>query len=314
MNYYEILGVDRGAEQDVIDAAFRAMMRRYHPDTFAGPKDEAERRAKQLNEAYSVLRDPIRRRAYDETLGPVAPPPAAAYRPLPNPDGPRSSIRRLAAFGVGAAAIAMILFFSTRPDSPPPRAPSALAEAQPVPAPAQPVATPSPSPLPSPTPTTLADCRGMDCRVMTPFGWGGIEAGVSTDSAQAGSGMKIRDDGHYTEAGDGSCLAFEVISGPKNLQMLVESGEVTTVEAYLDPKAPIFMTDRGVKLGDPEAAVRKAYKGLKQLPDTYSEPPDKKLFHYEPGGERGIKFSINGGKVTGISVGTRSIEYVEGCL
>ncbi|MBB5698552.1 J domain-containing protein [Sphingomonas yantingensis] len=56
MNYYEILGADRGAEQEVIDAAFRAMMRRYHPDTFAGPKDEAERRAKQLNEAYSVLR------------------------------------------------------------------------------------------------------------------------------------------------------------------------------------------------------------------------------------------------------------------
>lgn len=314
MNYYEILGVDRGAEQDVIDAAFRAMMRRYHPDTFAGPQDEAERRAKQLNEAYSVLRDLTRRRAYDETLGPVAPRPVAAYRPLPNPDGPRSSIRRLAAFGVGAAAIAMILFFSTRPDSPPPRASSALAEAQPVPTPAQPVATPPPSLLPSPTPTTLADCRGIDCRVMTPFGWGGIEAGVSTDSAQAGSGMKIRDDGHYTEAGDGSCLAFEVIGGPKNLQMLVESGEVTTVEAYLDPKAPIFMTDRGVKLGDPEAAVRKAYKGFKQLPDIYSEPPDKKLFHYEPGGERGIKFSINGGKVTGISVGTRSIEYVEGCL
>jgi hypothetical protein len=89
---------------------------------------------------------------------------------------------------------------------------------------------------------------------------------------------------------------------------------VTTVEAYLEPKQPKFRTDRGVGLGDAESTVRKAYKGLKQLPDIYSDPPDKKLFHYEPGGERGIKFSINGGKVTGISVGTRSIEYVEGCL
>ncbi|WP_300116820.1 hypothetical protein [Sphingobium sp.] len=90
------------------------------------------------------------------------------------------------------------------------------------------------------------------------FGWGGIEAGVTTDSAQAASGLKIRDDGHYTEAGDGTCPAYEVIGGPQNLQMLVESGLVTTVEAYLDPPAPTFMTDRGVKLGDPEATVRKA--------------------------------------------------------
>jgi hypothetical protein len=146
------------------------------------------------------------------------------------------------------------------------------------------------------------------------MGWGGIGAGVTTDSAEQASGMKIRDDGHYTEAGDGTCLAYEVIGGPKNLQMLVESGEVTTIEAYLDPPAPVFATDRGVRLGDQESTVRKAYKGLKQLPDIYSEPPDKKLFYYEPGGERGIKFSINGGKVTGISVGTRSIEYVEGRL
>ncbi|OQW71994.1 MAG: hypothetical protein BVN33_14295 [Proteobacteria bacterium ST_bin13] len=60
--------------------------------------------------------------------------------------------------------------------------------------------------------------------------------------------------------------------------------------------------------------VRRLYKGLKQLPDIYSELPDKKLFPYEPGGERGSKFSINGGKVTGVSVGSRSIGYVEGSL
>lgn len=154
----------------------------------------------------------------------------------------------------------------------------------------------------------------MYCRIITPFGWGGIEAGVTTDSAQQASGMTIRDDGHYTDAGDGSCLAFEVIGGPKGPQFLVERGVVTTVEAYLDPRPPVFMTDCGVKLGNPEAAARKAYKGLKQLPNVYSAPPDKKLFHYEPSGERGIKFSIDSGKVTGISVGSNSIEYVEGCL
>ncbi|MFM2278927.1 MAG: hypothetical protein RLZZ444_1158 [Pseudomonadota bacterium] len=311
-NYYEILGVDRGAEQEVINAAYRAMMRRYHPDTFAGPKAEGERRAKQLNEAYATLRDAERRRAYDETLEPAAPIIAPVRETLPNPSPSSGRHRGLLIGGLGVAAVIAVLAYANRKAPPATIAPASstpIVALTPVPSPAG-----KPTPTPSPSPTTLAACRGTSCRVMTPFGWGGIEAGVTTDSAQAASGLKIRDDGHYTEAGDGTCLAYEVIGGPKNLQMLVESGVVTTVEAYLVPSAPIFMTDRGVKLGDPETAVRKAYAGLKQLPDIYSEPPDKKLFYYEAGGERGIKFSINGGKVTGISVGSRSIEYVEGCL
>jgi hypothetical protein len=313
MNYYEILGVDRGAEQEVIDAAFRAMMRRYHPDTFVGPTAEAERRAKQLNEAYAFLRNPERRRAYDATLGPATPPPPAVYETLPNPHSGRAIGRgKLSLAGAAAvAALALVIHFN-QPNTPAPVAPVAMTKAAVLPA--APVPTPPPIPEPSPSPTLVAGCRGIACRVMTPFGWGGIETGVTTDSAQQASGIKIRDDGHYTDAGDGTCFAYEVIGGPRNLQMLVESGVVTTVEAYFDPAGPVFMTDRGVKLGDPESAVRKAYRDLKQLPDIYSEPPDKKLFHYEPGGERGIKFSISGGKVTGISVGSRSIEYVEGCL
>lgn len=72
MNYYERLGVDRGAEPDVIDAAYRAMMRRYHPDKYDGSNAEAERRSKEINEAYAALKDPNRRRSYDETLAPAA--------------------------------------------------------------------------------------------------------------------------------------------------------------------------------------------------------------------------------------------------
>ena len=313
MNYYEILGVDRGAEQEVIDAAFRAMMRRYHPDTFAGPKAEAERRAKRLNEAYALLRNPERRRAYDATLGPATPPRPPVYETLPNPHSGRAISReRLALAGASAVAALAVVIYLNQPNAPAPVTPVATTEAAILPA--EPVPTPTRTPEPPSSPTLVARCRGIACRVMTPFGWSGIEAGVTTDSAQQASGMNIRDDGHYTEAGDGTCLSYEVIGGPKNLHMLVESGVVTTVETYFDPAAPVFMTDRGVKLGDLESAVRKHYKDLKQLPDIYSEPPDKKLFHYEPGGERGIKFSISGGKVTGISVGSRSIEYVEGCL
>ncbi len=314
MNYYEVLGLDRNAEPEVIGAAYRAMMRRHHPDTFSGPKDEAERRAKQLNEAYEVLKDPDRRRAYDATLGPSPPSLEPEYVTLPT-RGESNFQRRRVAIVLGVAAIGAVGLAASFVQQ------RAMSQAQPSPvsseslaaksvAPQAANATPTLSAVPSETPT----CKGVSCRTMTPVGWGGIEAGVTTDRAQQSSGMTIEDNGHYTGVGDGSCLEYAVVDGPPNLQMLVESGVVTTVEVSLNPKNPKFRTDRGVGLGDPESSVLAAYGQLKQLPDIYSEPPDRKLLFYDSSGTRGIKFSINGGKVTGISVGTRSIEYVEGCL
>lgn len=73
MNHYETLGVDRGAEAAVIDAAYRAMMRRYHTDVHPGPRAEAEQKSRALNAAYEILKDPEKRRAYDSSLGPAAP-------------------------------------------------------------------------------------------------------------------------------------------------------------------------------------------------------------------------------------------------
>ena len=62
-DYYEILGVSPHSEVEVIRAAYKAMMRKYHPDT---NKSEVEgRRAKEINEAFEVLSDPVRRHEYD---------------------------------------------------------------------------------------------------------------------------------------------------------------------------------------------------------------------------------------------------------
>ncbi|RME81086.1 MAG: J domain-containing protein [Caldilineae bacterium] len=60
-DYYRILQVDPGAEPEVIQAAYRRLARKYHPDTGQGDA----RRMQELNEAYAVLSDPARRRAYD---------------------------------------------------------------------------------------------------------------------------------------------------------------------------------------------------------------------------------------------------------
>jgi hypothetical protein len=62
-NYYEILGVPRSADQSEIKAAYRSLARKYHPDINKSP--EAEDMFKTINEAYSVLGDPAKRRLYD---------------------------------------------------------------------------------------------------------------------------------------------------------------------------------------------------------------------------------------------------------
>lgn len=78
-DYYAVLQVDPRAESEVIEAAYRRLSRKYHPDVSEDP--QAERRMRELNEAYAVLGDPARRRAYDRRR-PAGPGPSAPQRPL----------------------------------------------------------------------------------------------------------------------------------------------------------------------------------------------------------------------------------------
>ena len=64
-DYYRILGVLDDAEDIVIRAAYRALSQRYHPDKCAGNKEEANLRMTEINEAYGILSDPIKRKEYD---------------------------------------------------------------------------------------------------------------------------------------------------------------------------------------------------------------------------------------------------------
>ena len=63
-DYYETLGVEKGADQETIKKAFRKLAMQYHPDRNPGDKS-AEHKFKELNEAYDVLKDDQKRAAYD---------------------------------------------------------------------------------------------------------------------------------------------------------------------------------------------------------------------------------------------------------
>ena len=106
-NYYDILGLEREASAAEIKQAYRRLARKYHPDV--SKEKDAEERFKELGEAYEALKDPQRRRAYDE-LGvhwrpgdEFYPPPG--WRPDGPSDGPEHPDSGFADFGEFFASI-----------------------------------------------------------------------------------------------------------------------------------------------------------------------------------------------------------------
>ncbi|MDO4614094.1 MAG: molecular chaperone DnaJ [Lachnospiraceae bacterium] len=64
-DYYEVLGVDRNADDAALKKAYRKLAKKYHPDNNAGNEEVAEK-FKEASEAYSILSDPQKRQQYDQ--------------------------------------------------------------------------------------------------------------------------------------------------------------------------------------------------------------------------------------------------------
>ena len=64
-DYYEVLGVDKNADEAAIKKAYRVLAKKYHPDMNPGDA-EAEKKFKEASEAYAVLSDPEKKRQYDQ--------------------------------------------------------------------------------------------------------------------------------------------------------------------------------------------------------------------------------------------------------
>ena len=68
-NYYEILEVDKNASDEIIKVAYKALVKKYHPDLKEGnAKINAEDKIKQINEAYDILSNPEKKSEYDQNM------------------------------------------------------------------------------------------------------------------------------------------------------------------------------------------------------------------------------------------------------
>ena len=64
-DYYEVLGIEKSADDATIKKAYRALAKKYHPDMNPGDA-EAEKKFKEASEAYAILSDPEKKRQYDQ--------------------------------------------------------------------------------------------------------------------------------------------------------------------------------------------------------------------------------------------------------
>lgn len=64
-DYYEILGISRNANENEIKRAYRRLAKKYHPDTNPG-NQQAEKKFKEITEAYDILSDPEKKKLYDQ--------------------------------------------------------------------------------------------------------------------------------------------------------------------------------------------------------------------------------------------------------
>ena len=136
-------------------------------------------------------------------------------------------------------------------------------------------------------------------------GYGPVQVGMTVAAAEKALGVGLRADD-----GEEECLHVEPETGHAGISFMVQDGRITRASLY--PGKTDIATPRGVTLGDAESKVRQLYRGLKVEHHAYGDENSRYLTYWA-GANRGVRFEVDGGKVTAIHGGDRTIKLVEGC-
>jgi pyruvate/2-oxoglutarate dehydrogenase complex dihydrolipoamide acyltransferase (E2) component len=176
---------------------------------------------------------------------------------------------------------------------------------EPAPTPVEPIA-PAASPV---TPASGADTLNAE-------GFGPLRIGMSLAEVEAALGPDANPEavgGPEPEV----CDQFRPARAPEGLLVMIERGVLTSVRLTRSSTAT---ADAGVSIGDSEAAVRAAYSSPDEQAHAYEAAPAKYLTAWSGAARatpdaRGLRFEIGqDGRVSSITGGGPSIQYVEGCL
>lgn len=177
--------------------------------------------------------------------------------------------------------------------------------AEPTPAPAGPI---------SPAVRPMTPATGTD--TLSAQGFGPLRIGMSLAEVEAALGPDANPEavgGPEPEV----CDQFRPAQAPKGLLVMIERGALTSVRLTRSSTAA---TDSGVSIGDSEADVRAVYPTLDEQAHAYEAAPAKYLTAWSGAAgstpdARGLRFEIGqDGRVSSITGGGPSVQYVEGCL
>jgi DnaJ-class molecular chaperone len=104
-DYYATLGVTADADQEVIRAAFRALAKKYHPDTASDASPAASARFREITEAHAILSNPSTRAAYDRVVSAETIEPTQTDQEERAATGPQEQPGVMAKVQYGAAAL-----------------------------------------------------------------------------------------------------------------------------------------------------------------------------------------------------------------
>lgn len=177
-------------------------------------------------------------------------------------------------------------------------------------------AEPAPAPVESIAPAASPAAPASASDTLSAEGFGPLRIGMSLAEVEVALGPDANPEavgGPEPEV----CDQFRPARAPEGLLVMIERGVLTSVRLT---RSSTVTADAGVSIGDSEAAVRAAYPTLDEQAHAYEAAPAKYLTAWSGAARatpdaRGLRFEIGqDGRVSSITGGGPSIQYVEGCL